>query len=234
MNRFDRVLWRVNGVILFLILAFAVLNLVLSPWWWRIRHTPRPQNKTGVSSGKPSASSPGKENAHLVLDQAERIGGTTFLRFRAREKYDDPRFYLSSKGSRSSLVNYLYLNTADLASHWLFDGSDRLITQVHDLRAEGNKDRPVVASLYEVVASDTDGDHELTTGDREAVYFATLDGEKPVEIVPSTDGVLACEQPSASQFLIVYRHDGKVTSALFDLRDGARAREADLPVSDQR
>jgi hypothetical protein len=128
--------------------------------------------------------------------------------------------------------NYLYINTSDLSSWWLFQQNDWLITGVHDLRADGEGgDKPIIATVWEVVTGDTDGDHRLTQNDREAIFFCGADGRKPVEIIPPTDGLQFIQQVPPGQVLIVYRREPTVVvAALFSVADGSKIKESVLPM----
>lgn len=227
MNKFDRILWRTNGILFLVLLIFGIF-----PVFWNLsgsfRRGPYHQGQPGIVS-KPQGVA---EKQFLHLGDPSRVKGTTFLRIPLRSEAE----YSSSFKTREGRVaNYLYLNGADLSSWWLFEGFDRMLSEVHDLRAEtGGNDRPVIATLFEVISTDTDGDHNLTRNDREAVYFSGADGRKPIEIVPPTDGILSVEQITPTEVLIIFQRDQTVTAARFSVQDGSKINESALPIKDNR
>jgi hypothetical protein len=223
MNKFDRILWRINGVLFLVILMFGIFPLV-----WSLTESFRSRPYRQVEPrivNKPQGTN---DKEFLHLGDASRVRGTPFLRLSLRS---EAQYSLSSKGRDGRIANYLYLDNGDLSSWWLFDGFDRLISQVHDLRAEGGgNDKPVIATLFEVISTDTDGDHRLTTNDREAIYFSGPDGKKPIEIIPPTDGILSVEQVAPMNVLVIYQRDQVVTAGLFSTKDGSKVKESKLPI----
>jgi hypothetical protein len=233
MNRFDRILWRINGVLFLALLAVGAWGALSSLGTFYRLQNPKPHEAVTVVDQQGNRSG---EKEVLALDDGKRVTGTAFLRIPLRKKVENhaPSSLSSYEGRQSdTLINYLYLNTADLSSWWLFEGFERAITDQQDLRAEsGGNDRPIVATLFEVVVSDTNGDHRLTPDDREAVYFCGADGRRPIEIIPPADGVLGVEQVPPGQFMVIYRREQSVTASLFSLANGAKLKETVLPVKE--
>jgi hypothetical protein len=227
MNRFDRILWRINGVLFLGILLYSAWTI----WLTTHLYSPNPpyQAKPSVSHASPQPVAQ-KEQLHLTFSFP--IKGTPFTRIALEAESESGKF--SGSYRPRECYNYLYLNKSDLSSWWLFEQNDRLITGIHDLRAEGDGgDKPIVATIWEVVTGDTDGDHRLTQNDREAIFFCNADGKKPIEIIPPTDGLQFIEQVPPSQVLIVYRRDPNiVVAALFSVADGSKLKETVLPIKD--
>ena len=223
MNKFDRILWRVNGILFLAILSYFSWTL------WRTTHllppNPRYREKPSASHATPQ---PVAQMEPLHLTFSFPIKGTPFTRI-ALEKESEPGKF-SGPYQLRECYNYLYVNTSDLSSWWLFERNDWLITGVHDLRAEGDGgDKPIVATVWEVVTGDTDGDHRLTQHDREAIFFCGADGKKPVEIIPPTDGLEFIQQLPPDQVLIVYRREPTVVgAALFSVANGSKIKESVL------
>jgi hypothetical protein len=223
MNKFDRILWRINGILFLLTIIFAIF---LSAWGASQTFFRQPPHQRDAAIVNKPQGTDNKEFLHL--GDAFRIKGTPFLRMPLRSEAEYSSF---KSGGGSRIRNYLYLNHTDLSSWWLFEGLNRLISQVHDLRAEaGGNDKPVIATLYEVISADTDGDRRLTTDDREAIYFSGPDGKKPIEIVPPTDGILSVEQITPTEVLIIYQRDQTATASRFSVQDGSKIKESALPI----
>jgi hypothetical protein len=163
----------------------------------------------------------------LEFGDANRVKGTNFLRIPLEAHRASDGAFSSKSFGEQRLCNFRFVDTNDLSAWWLFEGFDRMITHVHDLRPlEGGDERAVVATFYEVVTADTNGDSRLTPNDREAVYFCTPDGRKPKEVVPPSDGVLSFEQVRPEEVLIIYRRADSIVASLFSIKDGSKIKES--------
>jgi hypothetical protein len=226
MNRFDRVLWRINGVFFFIALG-ALFWGITSSFRYGSFHRSRPPRRPDVALAKPANS-----DEILEFGDATSVKGTPFLRIPLNARGEGPDGPSFSKGMETRLCNYRFVDNNDLSAWWLFEGFNRLITHVHDLRLpESGNAGPVIATFYEVVSADTDGDHRLTQNDREAVYFSGPDGRKPKEIIPPTDGLLSFEQVRPEEILIIYRRDDSIVAGLFSLRNGTKIKETVIASS---
>jgi hypothetical protein len=188
----------------------------------------------GPRPSKPPAAAPNAqaigETSPLHLARPSSIEGTPFVRLSLETERDVPKFS-SYRAEPRNVYNYLYLNTPDLSSWWLFDRTDKLITGVHDLHAEvEGPHKPISATVWEVVTGDTDGDGHLSQNDREAIYFCGADGKKPIEIVPPTDGLESIQQMPPGQMLITYRRGNDLVAAIFSVSDGSKIKESVLPT----
>src|SRR2546422_2573007 len=106
MNKFDRILWRINGVLFLVILSFGILPLVWS-LSGSFRRPPYHQGEPSIVS-KPQGTN---NKQFLHLGDAARVRGTPFLRISLRSEAE---YSSSFKGRDSRVANYLYLNDADL------------------------------------------------------------------------------------------------------------------------
>jgi len=221
-TKFDRVLWRTNGVLFLGILLYFLWAAVIS-----IIH-PFPGRPSKPPSPAATAQAVG-ETSPLHLAKPSAVEGTPYLRLSLETERDIPKFS-SYRAESRSVYNYLYLNTADLSTWWLFDRTDKLITGVHDLRAEiESPHKPVIATVWEAVTGDTDSDGHLTQNDREAIYFCGADGKKPIQIIPPTDGMESIQQIPPGQMLITYRRGNDLVAAIFSVTDGSKIKESTLP-----
>src|SRR5437667_2544608 len=112
MNKFDRILWRINGVILLAVLIFGLLPLVwsLSESWLhrplRLNAPPIVREVQGIH-----------EKEFLHLGWPSRITGTSVLRIPLYGEVP-PRGSSSFKGGgeRAHTRNYLFVDYSDLSS----------------------------------------------------------------------------------------------------------------------
>lgn len=228
MNKFDRILWRINGVLFLALLIFGLLPLAWSLDELGV-HRPLQENGPTIVSGAQGT----HEKEFLHLGAPTRIAGTSVLRTPLYSEAPS-RGSSSFKGSgdRAYIRNYLFVDHSDLSSWWLFEAFDRAILKEHDLRAEvEGKDKRVIGTVFEVATADTNGDHRITEEDHVAAFFSAADGKKPIEILSSSDRILSVDQVTNNQVLIVYQRGAAVIAALFSTQDGAKIKESPLPTN---
>src|ERR1043166_1615953 len=151
MNRFDRILWRINGLVLLILFIFLGFQIWMATHMWS-----RPPFRP-ASAPSPNAPRVSEEKLSLHLGDVSGISGTPFLRVALQSEAENFGSFPSSRGVPRRVWNYRYVSATDLSSWWLFERPDQVITHVHDLRADlGGNDKPVVASLFEVVTGDSD------------------------------------------------------------------------------
>ena len=236
MNKFDRILWRINGALLLAFLVFGILFLISN------KNQPPP---------KPVVRPPGQEAGRSVVKEEERVPekrdkgdtrqaiklgapfrmtGTPFLRLPMQSETESEASS-STEEKEYRVYNYLYVDATTLGSWWLFKTSDQIIPRIQDFRTEvGERERPIIATLFGVIYSDTDGDGQLTTNDREAIYFCTADGRRPFEIVPPSDTILSVEPMPSDQVMVVYQRGQETIGTVFSTQNGLRLRESTLSV----
>lgn len=228
MNKFDRILWRVNGALFFL----CLLGLIIFQWPnispMLSRPAPRPPSPAVVRETQ------GTHDKELLrFGTPTRVSGTTFLRMPLQSETDSDS--LSPNERTGRVYNYLYVDVMSLSSWLLFKNSDQLISQVHDIRVEtAEHDRATVATFFGVVSADTDGDRRLTMNDRESMFFCGADGRNPSEIISSTDEILSVEQIAPDQVLVIYQRGADTIGTVFSTQNGVRIRESTLAVNGSR
>jgi hypothetical protein len=236
MNKFDYILWRVNGALLFVFLLLGIVffysNRNQAPPKSAVRLTnsdaPQPVVKEEEKAPENRDNQSGRES--IRLGSPFRMTGTPFLRLPLQS--ENPSTSTASTTEKTYRVyNYLYVDATTLSSWWLFKNSDQLITRVEDFRAEvAERDRPIVATLFGVVFSDTNGDGQLTADDREAIYFCSSDGRRPFEIIPPSDEILSVEVMPSDQVMIVYQRGQETLGTVFSTQNGLRLRESVLSL----
>jgi hypothetical protein len=230
MNKFDRILWRINGILFLLILIFGTYGIVRS----FSQPFPRaPSHQNGPAIVNEAQGTNEKELLHL--EWPSRIAGTSILRMALRSEplSKESSSFSSFKGGadRPQTRNFLFIDHSDLSSWWLFEAFDYAILKEHDLRADiEGKDKRVIGPVFEVATADTNGDHRVTNEDRLAAFFTAADGRKPVQIVSPSDRIISVDQVTNTQVLIVYQRGPTVTAGLFSTQDGAKIKESPIPI----
>jgi hypothetical protein len=230
MNKFDRILWRINGIFLLALLLFGAI-----PIWWNaiglVRRPPSPPKQTALTRETIGS----REKEDLYFDGLSRLTGTSIARMPLRSVISSHGSSFKSGYSEEHLRNFLYIDYSDLSSWWLFDGFGQVIVKEHDLRVEsGGNDRSIVGTIFEVATTDTDGDHRVTERDRVSAFFTPANGKKPVEIIPASDRILSVDQVTNNEVLIIYQRDAAATAAVFSVQTGGKLKESALPIKLER
>lgn len=226
MNRFDRILWRINGVIFLLILlcgsVLVVISLCHSFLWSSNQHKDAAVVNVNQST---------HEKEYLHLGGGDLFKGTSTLRM---PLYADSSYRGSFKSYSGGLIrNYLFLDSATMTSRWLFRGFSRLITECHDFQSPlDSPNKNIVGSVYEVIASDSNHDGRIDTDDQKAAFFASPDGKQITEIVPPSELIVSVEQVSDTEFLIIYTMQKSTMGAVFSVKTGEKFREAKMPLDE--
>jgi len=227
MNKFDRILWRINGVLFLVLLIFGLLPLVWSFVEFRIHPPLRGNGPAIVNQAQGTL-----EKEFLHLGPPTRINGISVVRMPLHSEAASKGSSFSSHSGDAHTRNYLFVDHSDLSSWWLFETFDRAILKEHDLRADvDGKDKRVIGTIWEVATTDTNGDHRITEEDHIAAFFSAADGKKSIEIIPPSDRILSVDQVTNNQLLIVYQRGAAVTAALFSTQDGSKIKESPLPIN---
>jgi hypothetical protein len=225
MNKFDRILWRINGTFFLAILLFGIFSFVRELTFHA--HTPVPE--TAIVNDV--SASPEKEFLHFGL--LSRITGTSLARIPLNSEGSSRKSSFSSGYSESCTRNFLLIDYSDLSSWWLFDGFQQAILKEHDLRAEPDgKDKRIIGTIFEVATVDTNGDQRVSSNDRISVFFTGADGKKPIEIVSPSDRILSVDQVTNNEVLVTYQRGIAATAVLFSAQSDAKIKEAPLAIKE--
>ena len=226
MNRFDRILWRINGV---LFLALLIFGLVPVVWNLSTLSVNRPAQRNASTIVNEPKGTRQKEQLHLGAPS--RLNGTSFLRTPLQSEATLNGSSFGRRGEREHTRNFLFLDYSDLSTWWLFETFDRAIVKAHDLRLKDGNNERVIGTIFEVATADTNGDLRITEDDHLAAFFTAADGKKPIEIIPPSDRILSVDQVNNTQVLIVYQRGPALTAALFSTQDGSKIKESPLPLN---
>lgn len=226
MNRFDHILWRINGVLILIaaISGVSLCGFVVVQMLPGSSHERKNAAVVNVDQGT-------HEKEYLRLGSASNMKGASVVRMPLYSDTDYGSF--SSRSSGGNTRNYLFIDYTDMSSRWLLEGFSGLILDAHDLRARiNNNDQDITGSIYEVITSDTDANGRIKTDDHVAAYFGSPDGKQIKEIVPPSNRILSVEQVSDIEVLIIYQQDHTTTAALFSTQNGMKIRESRIPIKE--
>ena len=169
------------------------------------------------------------QREYLNLGNSTKMTGLSVVRMPLNSDTSYRSFSSESSGGRTR--NFLFIDFSSMSSKWLFDGFQRLILNEHDLYASlNNSGTNVVGSIYEVVASDTNGDGKVTEDDQVAAFWGTPDGKDVIEVVSSAKRILSVEQVTDTEVLIIYQQEKSTVALLLSTSTGKKIREGQLPM----
>jgi hypothetical protein len=227
MNRFDKILWRINGVVFLLMLLGGSILVVIALCESFIHSTNQNKDAAVINVNQGT-----HEKEYLHLGGADLFNGTSTVRM---SLYADSNYrgsWSSSSGGR--IRNYLFLDSSKMTSRWLFQGFTNLIVECHDLRSPFKSvEKNVVGSVYEIIDSDSNHDGKIDTDDQPAAFFASSNGQQITQIVPPSERIVSVEQLSAAEFLIVYTMQKSTMGAVFSVETGKKLREAKIVLDEK-
>lgn len=168
MNRFDRILWRINGVLL---LATIIIILFVFGLSFRQMHRPPSDEASSLWVHKSGT----QERESLRLADVRSHKGSPYLTLRLET--DTPAEISSFKSDHRVTRNYLFLNTGDLTQQWLFDGFNQTVLHLDEMH-DDSQQKNAIGFLCQVITRDTNHDGSLTAKDRSSLFFVGPDGRR--------------------------------------------------------
>ena len=221
MNRFDKVIWRINGVI-FLCIGVVGAGMLTLAAYELGRDIFRERHVNSLINIR-------EEEETLFLGAFTPVDGRDIYisELRADQTYD--RSYFSK--SASSVRNYLFFDPSDGSSHWLLDSNDRLIVRKHEVvrNPDDCDDRIVNAFYFEIAGKDTNQDGLLNRKDRESVLLCRYDGKNAVTVIENTDIILGIGRVDSIRSVIFHVIDEKHYALTVNNRTGEVIKQSDLP-----
>jgi hypothetical protein len=142
-QKFFRYLWRVNGILIFLAAAAAIISiatLLISEVVQRVAWHRQAAAGVPVAAADTSAS--------LSLGQPLAMAGTNVLRINLSTNGGTGKF---SSGGYSEIRNILFIEPGQKAGRWLLPDNDHVISTTSDISDErDNKERRAIATAVPV------------------------------------------------------------------------------------
>ena len=223
MNTFDRILWRINGILIF-IGVLSILLLVGYVFTQSSLFSSRQKEEAAVITTDEK-----QEKQYLELRRGSLLTGTDILRSPLSEIQSGGSF--SSSGYGGFTRNFLFVNPPDLKSWWLLPDQKGIIQESHDLSNPRSGDsRRVVASIYEIITKDTNGDGRISPDDSSRAYFSTNAAGSGLELTKDSIRVIAVEQVSDSQAIVLFQTPTETRATTFLITNGNIVSEAAIPL----
>ncbi len=125
-----------------------------------------------------------------------------------------------SKSSESSR-NYLFYNPTTGAAHWLLPDNKGLVEWRSQFPASRyNQDpEPVRGVLWQVIASDTNGDRKLTENDLSTIFVSDASGRPLRELISDVQQVHGANQFSPDRVALMFLKENRLRAAVVSLND---------------
>jgi hypothetical protein len=221
-NRFFNWIWRLNAILLALLLLALAAIIASSTLTWYPKWE-QPNNFA------PAPNLPKEKNVSYDLNDQGKLDGTDLVAFSLQRSATQPAsnaFHLSSgRGPDSEVdtVNLLIMNGNDSSSHWLFNGANRVIDPLGEqpfkaILASDVPKSPVTALVIDLRNGRRKPDASLAAEGPELLYYYRIGSDSAVEFF-SSDEVRSILQIDGERLLVVYRRGNSVGAATFSTKD---------------
>ncbi len=212
MDRFFSLVWRANALVI-LAAGLAGLALVMILLVQLGRDFLEPRRVQGVVN----LADEEVEAETFHFGRFESISGSEFL---SAPLYTQQGYPLGSisKSSQSSR-NYLFYNPASGAAHWLLPDNEGLVewrSEFPPSRYKGERE-PVKGVLWQVIASDTNGDRKLTQNDLSVVFISGPSGRPLRELISGVQEVHGAHQFSSDRVSLMLLKNNRLRAAVVSL-----------------
>ena len=225
MNKFDKIVWRINGVLILCVGVVAGFALLFASYEF-FKDKTRDRNVSNIINVNEET----EKKEYLFLGSFSKIEGRNLFicPLRANQEYD--RSYYSK--AASSVRNYLYFSHFDSSSRWLLESNNWLINDKRAIYKNFNEDKKNITNgfFYEIVKKDTNGDGVLNYDDRKSIYYSNFDGTNLVVVIAETTDILGINQIDDNKSVIFHRNEIKSQAAFVENSTGEIIEESDLPV----
>jgi hypothetical protein len=211
-KRFFSLAWRANALLILVTGLLAACVLVFALWqiYKEATHTRQATNVLNVAQDQ-------VDSSKTSLGQFEKVAGTSVM----RASLTLEQGYSLGSGSKgaTSTQNYLFFDTASGKSWWLLPGHRGLILSEQEIPHRQYDDRktPVVAFLYEIVASDSSGDKRLTDSDLKSLAISDPTGTRLTRLIEGVQDVNGTDFAADGTLTVLYTAAQTLRAARIDL-----------------
>lgn len=209
-NRFFKLVWRFNGLILMIAGLLSIILLIFAGYMF-IKEKTKNKDVSNVINIEKNI------EKKFQLGYITNIYGASSVMVSLNSEQNYPQAYFSK--STSSICNYLFINTKDNTQHWLFDNNKSFILNTNSLPAYNYDEDKVSAKaiMYTVIKQDTNKDNKLTANDLKTIALSLPNGTGYKEIVDNIDKFIGQSPIDDNNTLIIYQKKGVDFSAIVNL-----------------
>ena len=223
-NKFFKLVWRFNGLIL-MVAGVLAIGLLIFVGYTLIKEKTGERNVTNIINIQEETDI--KEN--WELGYMSKIQGTSSIMIPLTSDQSYAQSYYTK--SSSSIRNYLFINSKNNTQNWLFKNNKYLINAT-DLLPEhqyNEKKDNIKVIIYKIVKQDSNKDNRLTTDDLQTIALSMPNGAGYKEIIDDVDNFVGQSLVDKNTLLLVYQKKGIGFSAKVDLSEFVITNETVLP-----
>ncbi len=222
-NRFFKLVWRFNGLVISIAGLLAIGVLVFASYEIYKSATRERSTPNTVSIDEEAKIKEKWRYGRLI-----KISGTKHFMLPLHSDQSFNRAYFSK--SSSSTRNYLFIDSETSQKNWLFRHTDFLIESTNRLRrGEYDSKEPTIAILYKLVKLDSDHNSRLTKDDLSTIAITKADGSNYKELFKDVELLIDHSLISKRELLLIYQKDGISYSAILNLESFAITNNEKLP-----
>jgi len=222
-NKFFKLVWRFNGLIISVagVLAVAVLVFVTYKLFHDVTRDRATRNIVNIEENADI-----KENWRFGQLSKLNDNKTLMLPLYSDQSFDRAYFSKSSNSTR----NYLFINIETSEKKWLFDHTNYLIERSDKLReGDYSSDKPVIAILYQLVQLDSDQDNRLSASDLSTIAITNPDGSGYKELIKEVEKIVDHILLNQTELFLIYQKAGMSYSAILNLKSFEMNKAEKLP-----
>jgi len=226
MNKFDHILWRINGIAIllgaFLFGCFCLYTAYRVLFW---TFEPREQNIAFVNEET-------QQSGYLRLGEFSPVDNVNAF-YAPLESYgeDGNSSNYSSSYHSSNTVNYLFLDRAENKAAWLAPGNSWRFLRLHKLYEDIEaKKKKTVGFIYKVIREDTNQDNSLDAKDKHWIYYSRANGSGFIPLLKAIDVVLGVEQVNNNYVMFFYQNGSKTYYSEIEIGKTEPALTRELPA----
>ena len=226
MEKYDRVIWRINGSLLLLACIGAILISL-------------------VVGYKLADEIFGRRHVHDIVNVDEntkkeeflRIGYFTYLKGTdlilvplSSEQTYSASYY--SKASHSRARNYMVFDSKSKTSYWIWKSNTALIldeTKIYDQLAD-EKNQKTRGIAFEFVETNSNADSVLDENDQKSVHYHDLSTKKTTLIIDKVDRIVGVQQSNNDEVLFFYSRSGKSFFKTLDINSLSISAESEIAL----
>lgn len=220
-NKFFKLIWRINGLIIFggtALITLLITYYIIEDF---IGSNSRPQPAV-VENLAPDP----EDKEKWIIGNPIQIRGNDFVllplvsenkEVEMKSITNTSRQFYKDRHHRKLSKNILFLNKKENKSFWLFSNTNRLIlnTTLFPNSYDNNSLTKVI--FYNIVSKDTNSDKRLTKEDNSSLFMSTPEGENYQLVLDAYDRLISRESVGDNQLILIYQNKGKAYSRLIQL-----------------
>lgn len=222
-SKFDKYLWRVNGVLIFGVSLSLFLFIAFGIYLESKRAGSMESNSREIRINNKVNS----VDENLRLRQIEMIRGTEYamVALSAEEKSIDrsfDAFRSNTSPGKTNVRNYLIMNIKTKVSHWVWSTNKNSILSDNVVC---NRDcyypkATSIGIMFELVELDSNKDKYLNGQDLRSIHFYSLSQYKNIPIVSAIDRVHGVQAVDDNSVIFFYSKDDNNFFKTIDLKTG--------------